>query len=73
MPSTITYNRFYPKLERVIGLDNLPDTIPQVLKDAFSDTIGQLYYKDLQIHKSPHAGADLKSVPPARLKCQYLF
>lgn len=53
MPTSMTYNRYYPKLNRVLNVNELPDEVPQIIKTAIQNSIGQLHYKDLQVHKNP--------------------
>lgn len=52
-PNNIIYTRYYPKLTRVLKVDSLPTIVPQVMKDAITNSIGQMHYKDLQVHKNP--------------------
>jgi len=52
-PNNIIYTRYYPKLTRVLKVDSLPAIVPQPIKDAITNSIGQMHYKDLQVHKNP--------------------
>ena len=52
MPTTnITYNRYYPKLNRILPVDKIPDELGEI-KTVIIDKLEELYYKDLQINKN---------------------